>query len=332
MAVSSAMVAVPVAAASATSASCSGRRREERGGRDLLEVALGDGHVGVVGGDDLALLGELEAAVHRARGLGEDRAVRRPAAAPDGAAAPVEQRQRDAVAARDAHERLLGPVEQPVRGEEAALLGRVGVAEHDLLGVAAGAEVGPVGGIREQRVEQRRRRRQRVGGLEERHDVEHGQGRAAGRRGRASGRPNGSGCGGEAGELQHVGDVLGAIVVKLMTYRRQASTPKRAWIRAMDRNVARTSATVTPAATSSSGPAPVAQRLERRPVDRGVLADLERGEVEAEGGDLPAQVRELAVRHARQAVGDERVLEHREVRVERRRRRDSRRSAEPSRR
>ena len=53
-----------------------------------------------MGGDDLALLGELEAAVDRARGLGEDRAVRRPAAATERAAAAVEQRERDAVPAR----------------------------------------------------------------------------------------------------------------------------------------------------------------------------------------------------------------------------------------
>ena len=58
-------------------------RRQERRRGDLLEVALGDRRVGVVGGDDLALLGELETAVDGARGLGEDRAVRRPAAAAD---------------------------------------------------------------------------------------------------------------------------------------------------------------------------------------------------------------------------------------------------------
>ena len=64
---------------------------------DLLEVPPGDRRVGVVGGDDLALLGQLEPAVDRARRLAEDRPVRRAAAAPDGPAAAVEQRQLDAV-------------------------------------------------------------------------------------------------------------------------------------------------------------------------------------------------------------------------------------------
>ena len=85
MAVSSAMVAVPLAAASRGLALVLGRGGEERGGGDLLEVPPGDGDVGEVGGDDLALLGELEAAVHRPRGLREDRPVGRSAAAPDGA-------------------------------------------------------------------------------------------------------------------------------------------------------------------------------------------------------------------------------------------------------
>ena len=45
------------------------------------------------------------------------------------------------------------------------------------------------------------------------------------------------------------------LVVNEITYRRQASTPNRAWRRAIARNVARTSPSVTPAATSRSGSA-----------------------------------------------------------------------------
>ena len=51
----------------------------------------------------------------------------------------------------------------------------------------------------------------------------------------------------------------------------------------------------------------VADRGERGLVDRRVLADLERREVEPERPDLPAQLGDLAVGDARQAVGDERV-------------------------
>ena len=51
----------------------------------------------------------------------------------------------------------------------------------------------------------------------------------------------------------------------------------------------------------------VADRGEGRLVDRRVLADLERGEVEPERPDLPAELGHLAERDPRQAVGDERV-------------------------
>ena len=54
-------------------------------------------------------------------------------------------------------------------------------------------------------------------------------------------------------------------------------------------------------------PAPGIERRDRRPVDGRVLADLERREVEPERPDLPAQVRELAVGHATEPVGDERI-------------------------
>ena len=51
-------------------------------------------------------------------------------------------------------------------------------------------------------------------------------------------------------------------------------------------------------------------------MDRRVLADLERGEVEPERPDLPAKLGDLAVRDARQAVGDERVRDLGELGVE----------------
>jgi len=71
------------------------RRQQDRAGH-LLEVAPGDRRVGVVGGDDLALFGQLEPAVDRTRRLAEDRPVGRPAAASQRAATTMEEGQLDA--------------------------------------------------------------------------------------------------------------------------------------------------------------------------------------------------------------------------------------------
>ena len=51
-------------------------------------------------------------------------------------------------------------------------------------------------------------------------------------------------------------------------------------------------------------------------MDRAVLADLERGEVEPEGRELPAQLGDLAPGDARQPVVDERGLDLGQLRVE----------------
>jgi hypothetical protein len=48
----------------------------------------------VLGGHDLALVGQLDASVDRARPLGEDRDVRRPAAAAERPATPVKKTKR----------------------------------------------------------------------------------------------------------------------------------------------------------------------------------------------------------------------------------------------
>ena len=50
-------------------------------------------------------------------------------------------------------------------------------------------------------------------------------------------------------------------------------------------------------------------RLERRPMDGRVLADLERREVEPERRDLPAEVGDVAPGDPLEAIGEERVLE-----------------------
>ena len=67
-----------------------------------------------------------------ARRLGEDRRVRRAAAAAGAAAAAVEDRELDVALAGQRGQRLLGAVVLPGRGQVAAVLARVGVAEHHL--------------------------------------------------------------------------------------------------------------------------------------------------------------------------------------------------------
>ena len=105
-------------------------RRDQR-----LQVAPAEFRVAVLAGDDLALLGDAQAAGHAACGLRENGFVRRAAAPADGAAAAVEQAQLHAVIAKRVHQPHLGAIQRPVGGEIAAVLVAVRVAEHDLLPV-----------------------------------------------------------------------------------------------------------------------------------------------------------------------------------------------------
>ena len=77
----------------------------------------------------------------------------RAAAAPDRAAAPVEQAQGDAVLLRDLGQRGLGDVQLPVGRQIAAVLVAVRVADHDFLLPAARVDVGAVDGVGQQRVQ-----------------------------------------------------------------------------------------------------------------------------------------------------------------------------------
>ena len=111
-----------------------------QGGRQQgLQVALGHLRLGVFGGDHLALLGQPQRAVHRSRRLSEDGFIAWPSTAADRAAATVEEPQPNSGFACRFDEVEFGPVERPVGGQVAAVLVGVGVAEHDLLAVAAGA-------------------------------------------------------------------------------------------------------------------------------------------------------------------------------------------------
>ena len=148
------------------------KARQQHGVDQLLDVPLGDGVVAVAVGDHLALLGDADAPVDGAVRLGQDDAVGRPAAAPDGPAPAVEERDADARAQRQLRQLDLRPVQRPRRLQETRLLVAVGVAEHDLLRIPAQRELPAVGRHIEELAQDARRRPQRVERLEQRHDVE----------------------------------------------------------------------------------------------------------------------------------------------------------------
>jgi hypothetical protein len=79
------------------------------------------------------LLGELDLTMHRVGGLGEDRLVGRPAAAPDRAAASVEEPAGDTLIVGELDHAALRLVETPARGQNAAVLAGVRVPEHHFL-------------------------------------------------------------------------------------------------------------------------------------------------------------------------------------------------------
>ena len=284
-------------------------------------MLLGDADVGVPGEDDLALLGDLESAVDRARRLGGDRPVQRATPTTEGSSAAVEQGQCHLVARRPFDEGLLGAVQCQGRRGRADVLGRVRVPEHDL-------------DLTVDTLEPRRRRRQahpplegRVGsievgaGLEQRNDVE-------GERPCADGEPSEGSHGDEvAGALAERDDVpaAAALTPALLQPRHDAQRVEHLARRrtrcgsefgpAVDREVVeegrvRCGRSRVGDLTGKQGD----QLGERRPVHGTVLTHLELGEVEAEGLQHPDDVLQLAARGPGVAGGDERLLHEQEVR------------------
>ena len=148
-------------------------QRGFQGGRQQrLQVAVRDPRLGVLGGDHLALLGDPQRPVHRARRLRQDGVVARAAAAADGAAATVEEPQPDSGLAGRLDQVELGAVQRPVGGQVAAVLVGVGVAEHDFLAVAARSHDSAVQRKVKRRFENRRAALQVVDRLEQRHDAD----------------------------------------------------------------------------------------------------------------------------------------------------------------
>ena len=98
----------------------------------------------------------------------------RAAAAADGAAPAVEEPQPYAVPGGHVAQRALRPVDRPLAGGDAGLLVGVGVAEHHLLHVAAGAHQRRYAGSDSSSSSEFDRRRQLGRGLQQRHEADRG--------------------------------------------------------------------------------------------------------------------------------------------------------------
>ena len=84
----------------------------------------------------------------------------------------MEQPQRHVVLGGHVAEHALRPMDRPCGGGDAAVLVRVGVAEHHLLQIAPQRDHPPVRRLAQQVVEQRPGRVELVDGLEQRHEVD----------------------------------------------------------------------------------------------------------------------------------------------------------------
>src|SRR5262249_22710556 len=146
--------------------------RLERRRRQDLEIAPPHLGVRVLAGDDLALLGDADGALHGAAGLRQDGLEAGSAAASDRAAAAVEEAEAHAVALEHLNERDLGAVELPAGGEEAPVLVAVRISQHHLLDIAAALEETAIAGTLEDRLHDGAAVAQIGDRLEERHDVE----------------------------------------------------------------------------------------------------------------------------------------------------------------
>ena len=145
------------------------RMLEHARGKQLHLVEAGS-LIGVFVRDHLALLGDAEAAADRAGGLRRDGAPRRRAAAGDRAAAAMKEGDRYARIGADLGQLRLGLRQFPVRGDEAAILVGIGIADHHFLHAAL-----PMGAAADERhgerlAHDRGRGAEIADGLEQRHD------------------------------------------------------------------------------------------------------------------------------------------------------------------
>ncbi len=278
-----------------------GPRRHEDRVRHLLQVSQRDPGIGISVGDDLSLLGELEATLERPRRAREDGPVHGSATTSDGPATSVEEGQTDSVSARDVGESFLGPIQHPGGRERTRLLGRVGIAEHDLLATAAPLEMLPVAGIGQQPVDDRLAVGERVRGLEQGHHVQ---------------RPRAAR---DRRQPEHVEDILlpvgeahdipmtGILAERALDLpdgleRAQDLAQWHARRGILGQQLRRHDRRDPAIGRWRSRDAGLAEHLQRPAMDGAVLTHLEAERVEPKGLDLPAKVEQVAVCDPRQAL------------------------------
>src|SRR4029077_10909111 len=120
--------------------------RFEASGNHDFQIPFGEHWIGILPGEDLALLGDANLSRKISRWLRENSGVRRPAAPADRAAPSVKEPQVHALFPGRRMQIALRLVQLPCAGEHAAVLVRIGVAEHDFLHSAPGVEHGLVRG------------------------------------------------------------------------------------------------------------------------------------------------------------------------------------------
>ncbi|GLE51043.1 hypothetical protein ATCCBAA256_06290 [Mycobacterium montefiorense] len=120
------------------------QRRLQSRRHQTLQIPLRRLRFGVLGRDHLTLLGEAQRTLYRAGRLREDGLVAGSAAAPDGAAATMEEPQPNSGFPSHFDQRQLGSIDRPIRGEVSTVLVGVGVAEHHFLAVAPSRHQCPI--------------------------------------------------------------------------------------------------------------------------------------------------------------------------------------------
>lgn len=284
--------------------------------------------------DHLALLGEAQHAADRAARAGDDGALGARAAARDGTATAVEEAQLHAELGRHLAQPHLRALQRPACRHEAAVLGAVAVAEHHPLQVATRLKVGAPARVGEQVAQGVRGSREVVHGLEQRGHVE---GHAAERVHQTRPSRQGQHRQRVLGAAAHTDDVqaegTGAIARPAFddraehlahaqrgrrVLRQRARGQRLAGLdhrqRFIERRVQAVDAGGAVAFDEVRFAEPFADGL---PMHVGVLAEVERGQMEAEGRHATTHAAQREHAGVLATTAEQAVLDEREVGIER---------------